>query len=92
MPPQLATELLQHIVEMLAEGPSGGCLQALIACSTTSSALLYVNQKHTFRFVVLYAHPKGTRYHQSLSGIPGEIFHGIHAGCDRTYLLLRTLS
>ena len=93
MPTKLATELLQHIVELLAEGPRAECLQALIACSTASSALLYASQKYIFRSLVLYTDLKGTEYHQSLYGVCGEISHGIHAGRDRTnLLLLRTLS
>lgn len=78
----LATELLQHIVEKLGEdNETKEGLQALVACSTTNSALLDVSQKHIYRSVTLY---------DQVPELPGRAPLNYDARYERTQLLLRT--
>lgn len=79
---RLATELLQHIVEKLGEdNETKEGLQALVACSTTNSALLDVSQKHIFRSVTLY---------DQVPELPRPTPLDSDACYERTQLLLRT--
>ncbi|KAJ3509352.1 hypothetical protein NMY22_g16325 [Coprinellus aureogranulatus] len=61
MPSQrLETELLQDIIEKLAEGPREEWLPALITCARAHSAFTDASQKRIFEEVTLYSHPSGT--------------------------------
>lgn len=82
---RLATELMEHIIDMLGDGPREECLPALLACSTTNSALLNTSQKHVFRNVTLHSYEPET-YHWFQGTTPE-----VQAQCERTRLFLRSV-
>ena len=87
-PPSLANEILQHVIEKLAEGPRDDWLQSVIACSTTNSALLPISQKHIFKSVTLYSH-----YTNTYEGAAAPIRARINLAIEKkTGLFLRTMA
>ncbi|TEB20437.1 hypothetical protein FA13DRAFT_1717702 [Coprinellus micaceus] len=81
MAPPLANEILQHIIEKLAEGPQDDWLHALLPTS----------QKHIFKSVTLYSHPTDT-YGGAATPIRATITVTIKINCKKTRLFVRTMA
>lgn len=83
---RLATELMEHIIDILGTDPREDSLPALLACSTANSALLNTSQKHIFHTVVLYSHSVDTPRWFTPPAPEIEV------QCDRTELFLRSIA
>ncbi|TEB03957.1 hypothetical protein FA13DRAFT_1723537 [Coprinellus micaceus] len=87
---RLATEIILHIVEVLGESNTYGCIPALIACATTNSALLRTSQEMLFRKVSLCSHHDSI-YDDLNEPIQGLSTPEIDALGESTRLFLRSM-
>jgi hypothetical protein len=91
--PRLAIELMQHVVDIIAEDttPESLRLRTLAACSATTSALLAASQRHLFRSVSVYHHLTGTDRRQGAESLweAGPEFQTL---CATTPLVIRSIT
>ncbi|KAJ3508662.1 hypothetical protein NMY22_g16542 [Coprinellus aureogranulatus] len=93
---RLPTELLERIVDKLAEAPRDECLPTLISCATASSAMKDISQKYIFETVTMHSpYSTASKWYQHRT-LPTTDERGslavIHSLCNRTKLLVATLA